>query len=342
MTIALLLGTAPFAGLPLPLHAQTQADQALPRAVIFMYQRFGDDTAPGTSIDPDLFAAHLAELKSGDYKVLPVPQIIEALRSGRPLPERTVGITIDQAHRSVYTEAWPRLRAAGLPFTLFVTSDTIDRAGGDAMSWSEIRELASAGVTIGNQTASHPHLIDQDRSYVLGQIQRGAERIKEETDVDPVLFAYPYGEYADPLRLLLRDRGYKAAFGLHSGVAHARADMMTLPRFTMNDAFGSIERFRLAAQALPLLVSDVTPEEMVVDQNPPSIGFTVDALAGDLSTLACFVSNVGRTRLENVGGRRIEARFDAPLPQGRVRINCTMPVDDGRWRWFGMQLLVMP
>src|SRR5258708_3678229 len=51
---------------------------APPSAVIFAYQHFGDDTDPSSTIALDQFAAHLRELRSGDYIVLPVPEIIAA------------------------------------------------------------------------------------------------------------------------------------------------------------------------------------------------------------------------------------------------------------------------
>src|SRR3546814_10430794 len=90
-----------------------------------MYHRFGEHKAAATNITLQQFAAHIAELTSGRYSVLPLPEIVAALREGRPLPDRTVAITIDDAYLSVYREAWPMLKAAGLPFTLFAATDPL-------------------------------------------------------------------------------------------------------------------------------------------------------------------------------------------------------------------------
>ncbi len=324
--------------------AQDGVDATLPRAVIFTYGRFGDDGA-ANSISVDLFEQHLSELSRGGYTVLPLPEIVAALRDGRPLPDRTIGITIDDTHASVWREAWPRLRALGLPFTLFVVSDTVDRAalpGGsnDSMTWGQIRDLADAGVTIGNLSASHPHLMGQDRAFQIGQIARAAERIAEQTGTRPTLFAYPFGEYDSDLRALVPELGYRAAFGQQSGVAHGRADPMALPRFAMSDTYGSLDRFRLAAQALPLLVQDVTPSEIVIEDNPPTLRMTIDPMMGEVAQLACFISGAGRMTLVDLGNRRIELRAPDLLAPGRTRLNCTMPAADGRWRWFGLPLVV--
>jgi peptidoglycan/xylan/chitin deacetylase (PgdA/CDA1 family) len=320
-----------------PAAAQSAGDAVTSRAVIFMYSRFGEDAYPSSSIRLDLFEAHLQELKGGGYHVMPVPEIIAAIAAKRPLPENTVGITIDEAYRSVYTQAWPRLKKAGFPFTLFVATDSVDRGRGDTMSWNELRELAESGVTIGSLTASHPHLIEEDRAFSVGQILRANERFKSELGSAPTLFAYPYGEYTPELKKLVGALGFKAAFGQQSGVANSRQDSMELPRFAMNDAYGGIERFRTAAQALPLLVSNLQPDDMLLDDNPPELSFTVDPLMGDLSQLACFATGIGRASVIDAGQRRVEVRLAAPLPPGRVRLNCTLPAVDGRWRWFGAQ-----
>jgi len=319
-------------------HAQSPAEQ--PSATIFSYTRFGDDELPSSSVRVDQFEAHLRELTSGSYAVLPLTEIAAALRAGRPLPERAVGIAIDDTHISVYREAWPRLQAAGLPFTLFVASDTVDRARATHMSWDQVRELASNGVEIGNLTASFAHLMDQEPAFVVGQIERANERIEAALGRKPKLFAYPYGEYGNVLRDMVEASGFIAAFGLHSGVAYPGGDRFAMPRFTINEQLGSIERFRLAAQALPLPVTEITPRDMRIDANPPAFGFTTDPIVGDLEGLACFAVGYGRAQLERVGERRVEVRLAEAFPPGRARINCTMPASEGRWRWFGAQFYV--
>ncbi len=325
-----------------PALAQGGIDATLPRAVILSYSRIGDESgATGSNISIENFEAHIAELRSGEFTVLPVPEIIEALRAGRPLPDKTVGLLFDEPHASVYVNAWPRLRAARLPATLFVATDTVDRAGPDTLTWSEIRTMAGEGLELGNQTASYPHMLGGERAYLLGQIARATDRLVSETGRKPRLFAYPYGEHDAVSRALVAGEGYLAAFGQQSGVAHGRLDPFALPRFAMNDPFASVERLRLAAQALPLLATEVTPTAMALETNLPAIGFTLDPMMGPgaITALACFVSGVGRADVIELGDRRVEVRPREPLPSGRSRLNCTLPAGEGRWRWFGLQFV---
>lgn len=307
-------------------------------AVVIMYHRFGEENLPSTNIRIEQFEAHIAELTSGPYNVLPLEEISKALKDGTPLPDRTIAITVDDAFLSVYTEAWPRLRDAGLPFTVFVSTDPVEQGRGGYMSWDQLRELAAAGVTIGNHTASHLHMADSTPEQAAAAIERSRERFRAELGMDPVLFAYPYGEASLDVRGIVVDAGFEAAFGQHSGVAFTGHDPMYLPRFSFNENFSGMDRFRLIVNALPLPVSDVTPANMTLEDDRPAFGFTADASVGDLSRLSCFASRQENpATIQRLGDTRFEVRAEEPLHRGRNRFNCTLLTREGRWRWFGMQ-----
>lgn len=309
-------------------------------AVILQYHRFGETDLPSTNVTLEQFEAHLEYLQSGGYTVLPVPHIIAALRAGQPLPDKTVGITIDDAVKSVIQEAWPRLKAAGFPFTLFVATDAVDRRQSRIMSWDDIRRLVNAGVTIANHSSSHGHLWRGDLAAAQRDIESAQARFQAELGFKPRLFAYPYGEYNLALRGLVEALGFEAAFAQSSGVVSNNADTFALPRFSLNEIYGDIKRFRLIIDTLPIPVHDLTPADPILQQNPPHIGFTVDDSVEDIERIACYASNQGAVQLELLGASRVELRLPKPFPRGRNRVNCTLLGPDGRWLWFGMQYLV--
>lgn len=335
-------GALAAAALALGLGMAGDAAAADPSASMVVYHRFGESEFPSTSIGLAAFEAHIEELRTGGYTVLPLPEIAAALAERRPLPDRTVGISIDDAYLSVYREAWPRLRAAGLPFTVFVATDPLDRRLPDFMSWNNLREMvAGGGVTVGNHGVSHGHMALLAPDAVAREITAAARRFKAELGDAPSLFAYPYGEYSQAVRDVVVDLGFLAAFGQHSGAAGATADRFALPRFPLSERYGDLDRFRLVAQALPLPASDLTPPDMLIAGagNPPAYGFTVAEAAGGLEHLRCFASN-NEVLMERLGERRVEVRFARAFPLGRARVNCTMPAPDGRWYWLGRQFFV--
>ena len=312
-------------------------------AVVLMYQRLGEKRAPSTNIRLDQFDAHLKAIAERELNVMAIPEILTALGTGRDLPDLTIGLTFDGGFLSFYTEAWPRLREAGLPFTLFIATDAIDEGREGHMTWDQIREVARSGGTVGSQTASHRQMPFLARDANDRDIAKALRRFYEELGRRPRIFAYPYGAMSRAARDAVRNAGFEAAFGQHSGVLHPGARFHFLPRFPMNEVHGGAERFRLAAGALPLEVADVTPAEIYLEpgRNPPIMGFTVTGKALPyIDLLTCYTSGQGKVRTERIGPARIELRFDRAFPPGRPRLNCTMPARQGRWRWYGTQFLV--
>lgn len=317
-----------------------------PEAVVLMYHRFGEDAYPSTNIRLEQFEAHLAELTLGDYTVLPLGEVVAALDAGRPLPPRAVALTVDDAHRSFLDEGWPRLEAAGLPVTLFVATEAVEKNLPDYMSWAEIAELARAGVEIGSQSHSHPHMAGLEPARVRAEIARSQALFAEHLGRAPGLFAYPYGEASAATMAEIEAAGFLAAFGQHSGVVGTSEPRFYLPRFALNESYGAMERVRLALNARALAVAEVTPADPWLAppaDNPPLFGFTVLEQAGPalerLDRLACYASHLGQVERQ-ILGPRVEVRLATPFPAGRGRINCTLPDGQGRWYWLGRQFVI--
>lgn len=330
------------AALASPAHAAVEADKST--AVIFVYQRIGEDSVPQSSIPADQFKLHLAELKAGGYTVLPLGKVIDALKSGGNLPPKTVAITFDGAWLPTLTTAIPLLEEAKFPFTVFFSADQADAAAPGHMGWAQLKSLKKNKLaSLGILPAAYTHMTEQGLDETAALVNKAVSRYREILKEDPAFFAWPYGEYSAALKKRIEAYNFRAAFGQHSGVAHAGSDFLALPRFIMTGDVGDLDRFRLTAGALPLPVADVVPEDpAAATQNPPPIGFTVAPGLGDLSRLSCFVSGTGKVPLSRLDNR-VEIRLDEPLEERRARVNCTMPAggDDSGWRWFGM-LLILP
>jgi len=313
------------------------AARAAESAVVLLYHRFDDDRIPALNTTGDQLAAHMAELKSGGFTVLPLDEIVRAMHDGRPLPDKAVAITVDDLSAGFVTEAWPQFRRAGVPVTLFVATDEIDR--GDTLTWAQVRAMAADGLAIGSQGAARLRLPRVGAEAATADLARANARFEREVGRVPSVFAWPGGEASAEAARLVAAAGHQAAFGQHSGALWPKADPFFLPRFPLAAAYGEPERFRLAARALPLPATDITPADPRLAVNPPAFGFTLAEEVPGIAGLACFAAHEGQVRVEQLGPR-IEVRMSRPIPAGRGRINCTVPTLDGRWRWFGWQFLV--
>ena len=110
-------------------------------AVVVVYHRFNEPAFESTSIRLEQFKAHLSELKKNEYNVVPLPKIVNSINLGKDLPDRTIGLSVDDAFLSFYDVAWPLLKAAKMPVTLFVSTDVVDRQAPGYMTWDQIREV---------------------------------------------------------------------------------------------------------------------------------------------------------------------------------------------------------
>ncbi|MDA0708215.1 MAG: polysaccharide deacetylase family protein [Proteobacteria bacterium] len=312
-------------------------------AIIIMYHRFGEEKYPATNIQLDQFDLHIAELLKDQYNIVSLKVIVDALKNGKKLPERTVAITIDDGFLSIYKEAWPRLKKADLPFTLFLSTDPINDQLEDYMTWDQVREMANDPlVDIGHHGHSHDHLLDLSDVEVATDITLANQTYQNELGFIPDLFAYPFGEFSEKLIDLISPFNFTAAFGQYSSPANSNRNIMALPRFAFNEAYSDTDRFKLILNARALPVKDILPRLSVLENNPPVVGFTVNEEINGLNNLSCFPSHMDEPATVNlIGDTRVEIRFDIPFPEGRQRINCTMLGPDTRWYWFGMPFFIM-
>lgn len=307
-------------------------------AVVLAYQRVGDSRSPDNNVSVKQFEANIAELSGDRYTVMSLPAILDAFASGRTVENRTVAISIDGAYRSVYDTAWPKLKAAGLPFTLFVITDPVDQGLPAYMSWDEIRELHRAGVTIGIQTASFMRVTQVSPEAFRADIERSIKSYEAALGEKPKLFAWPNGEMSRAAGRILAEAGIEAAFGYHSGPIHALSDRMEMPRFSIVGQYADKKEFDLRLETLALPVVDPQPADPLVSVSGAStFALTVHPSVGRIREINCFHSEFGPLHLTEVAERRYEAKLKQPAPAGAWRINCTIPTGGKRFRWYGMQ-----
>lgn len=316
-------------------------------AVIFAYHRIGEDQSPSSSIRVEQFKAHIDELVEDNYNVMPLPAIIEAFKAGADLPPRTVALTFDGGHASFLENAAPILEAHELPYTVFIVPGQTENKTSRTLGWHDLRRLEKTGLaTVGLHPMAYMRLTHAPVEEIRRQINNARALYRKHLNHEPVLFAYPFGEYGRTYRKIIEESGFDAALGQQSGVAYSGSDRFALPRFVLTERFGDTERFQTLAGALPLPVTGIEPDEPSIGTTNPVIGFTVtDRLAGSLKGLSCYISGQERPGLEILGSR-VELRLHDPVLQDRIRINCTLPgpqtapEDLPVWRWFGLLLSV--
>ncbi len=319
------------------------AKAASDSAVVLMYHHFGQDQYPSTNIRLDQFDTQINYLKENNFNVWPLDKVLNHLQNQQPLPDKTIAITMDDAYRSVYTEAYPRLKALNWPFTVFVSTDYIDKQYSNYMTWQQMREMEQHGATYGNHSRAHDYLIrykkDEDkrawRNRIKDDLKYAQQRLTEELDNVLHVLAYPFGEYNLAVTEIVEELGL-IAMGQQSGAIGTLSDKRFLPRFPMAEAFADMDGFTTKINSLALPVKDSTPEDPATTDTRPrlvvTLGNTDDT---HLKQLACYASGQGKIKVEWLSEKQFAVQAIADLPKGRSRYNCTAPSkESGRYYWF--------
>ena len=324
----------------------TAVADAADHCVVLQYHHISEDTPGITSVTPEQFQQHLDYLLVHDHVVLPLAEVVAALRDGSELPERCVALTIDDAYISAYSEAFPRVVRYAYPLTVFVATEAVDRGLGGYLSWEQMREMHGAGIDFQNHGHSHDHLIrrapDEDledwEQRVAADIQTGQNRIESELGTSPGLFAYPYGEYNQALKRIVESMGL-IGFGQQSGPVWRQADFGALPRYPMASLYASMRTFPSKVDSLPLPITGAFPDDPVVplDEWQPSLTLVFRPEVTNARELTCFMNGSPELVyqwLEEPAGA-VVVTPKGRLNVGRNRTNCTLPIGEtGRFGWY--------
>ena len=326
------------------------ASQADDHAVALIYHHVSTESPPLTSISPAAFEQHLNYLAEHNFNIWPLSRILDALDKGKDLPANTIAITFDDAYRSTYTEAFPRLRKRNWPFTIFVSSAAIDGGYGDSLNWEQLREMVEAGNEIGNHSHTHAHLVrrlesessTQWQARVRADIKRAGDRINSEIGSDSSLFAYPYGEYSKSLKAIVRTLGYRG-IAQQSGAIGAHSDFLAIPRFPMGTGYADLERFAIAVNSRPLPVTAVSTTGNDETAYRPIKRLQLTLADGDYRAhqLGCY--RASGTPLETTiiteQPLTVSVAVSGEQTAGRHKINCAAPANNapGVFYWYSHQ-----
>jgi len=303
-------------------------------AVVLQYHNFGDNTPPSTSVTLEQFDRHLEYLSENEYNVWPLEKIVAYLKEKKSLPDRCIAITIDDAFISVYKEAFPRLKGYGFPFTVFVSTEGVERSIKSYLTWEQMREMQMAGAVFASHSHRHDYLIrrhpgeseDAWINRVINDIEKSLNLLKEKLGSTSKLFVYPYGEFNIALKQIIRSLGL-TGFGQQSGALWQGSDFAVLPRFPMAGDFADLNQFITKVRSLPLPVISAIPYEPVLPQGELKPVLRLTLAPGEYfpDSLTCYSGGQGRINVHWLDRDEgiVEIIPNKDLSKGRSRYNCT-------------------
>ena len=304
-----------------------------------MYHRFNENKYPSTNIQMDIFEKQMEIIKEQDYEFYDPKNFVKEFEKIKE--NKKILITIDDAFKSFYTEAWPFLKEKKIPFILFVSTEPIGKYG--YMNWDEIKEIDNSEFGyIGHHSHTHEYLIDMSDKEFENDIETATKIFKDQLGYVPNIFSYPFGEYSLYMKKYI-SKNFKIAFGQHSGIIDVNKDKFELPRFPINEKYGELKRFKSIINYMPLEFKTLIPEEKMINQsnNPPKLSIEFFGKQKNIDKITCYSNDGGNWKKSNlkIEQNTLIINFDEKFLPRRGRINCSLN-DNGKWRWFGTQFTV--
>ena len=307
-----------------------------------MYHRFEENKYPSTNIKLEDFKKQLEMIESQNIHFVNPKNFEDELVSNKK--KRKVLLTIDDAFLSFYENAWPILNKKKIPFILFVSTREIGAF--NYMTWEQVKELQKSElVEIGNHSHTHEYLVDESSSIIKDDILKSKKIFKDKLGFNSKFFSYPFGEYSLVFKDIIKSLDFKYAFGQHSGVIDETKDFYELPRFPINEKYGDLNRFKTLTKTLPLKYKNLFPSEKYLKQlkNPPEVKIEFFENIKNIENISCY-SNEGNTwrssKISFLDKKSLKIFIDEKFIGERGRINCSLRVEGGFWRWLGIQFVI--
>ena len=133
-------------------------------------------------------------------------------RELKPVPDKLVVLTFDDAVRSHATVVGPLLKEYGFGATFFISEGwDFETNKRDYMTWEQIAELHRDGFEIGNHTLSHMGVTERSLGKLDEQLRGIEERCREYGISNPVSFAWPGNATTPQAFEILRQHGIRFA-----------------------------------------------------------------------------------------------------------------------------------
>jgi biofilm PGA synthesis lipoprotein PgaB len=258
---------------------------AAPRAelTVLSYHEIADEAdalSPPYAVTPTSFLRQMDWLRNNGYRFVSVDDVLASRDGRRPLPEKAVLVTFDDAYRSIHAHAWPVLRMFRIPAVVNVVGswleakDTVDfdgqlRPRGALIDWKALRQMVDSGlVEVGSHswdlhrgTQGNPQgnlqpagttrrwLPDEKRyeseaAYrrrIQSDLQRNSDLIRRRVGRAPRVIAWPYGRYNAVTRDVALGLGMRIGLTLEDGANTRETPLFALRRLLVERGTSLVE-----------------------------------------------------------------------------------------------------
>lgn len=193
---------------------------------VLCYHQFGDGgkSSHRLEVSAQKFEIQMAYLADNGYRIIRPADLADFLAGTKPIPKRSVVITIDDGFQSAYSVAYPILKKYNFPTTIYLYTDFI--GGSAALTWPQIQSMQESGIIdFQSHSKTHPSLSPgrddgPDSDYlarVTAEVTEPLRIIKKRLGKTARHFAYPFGDTSEEVISVLKAEGYETAATVQRG-----------------------------------------------------------------------------------------------------------------------------
>lgn len=180
-------------------------------------------------IPKEKFREEMNLLRDNGYTTLTMNEFYNFLAYNKPIPKKSVVITLDDGYEDNYENAFPILKEFGFKATIFIITGAIDN-GKNILTSSQLREMEHYGIDIESHTVNHDKLDKLTYNEQLSTLKNSKNFLEKLLGKRVNYIAYPYGEWNGDTVKAVKAAGYKLAFTTASGWANKNEGLYTLSR----------------------------------------------------------------------------------------------------------------
>lgn len=224
---------------PTPLPTKIPLTNRCVKLPVLMYHHIENnklakkDNWQNLNVEPENFEKQMEYLKTNNYSVITMEDLINFFDKNISLPTKPVIITFDDAYKDNYINAFPILKEYGYAATIFTPTGLIQNP--EYLTWQEIKEMSGSGlVYFGNHTWSH-HSSTNSLQVMEKEIGLADSQLRENGQNRLGVFAYPYGKSSVQAKQVLSQMNYQLAFTTTYGNLSCKGNRLELPRIRVRN-----------------------------------------------------------------------------------------------------------
>lgn len=213
---------------------------------VLCYHRCGAEVKDSMTVKTQDFASQLGWLIKNGYTVISLDTAARYIKGElKSIPAKSIVITADDGHKSVYSDMAPIIKKYKVPVTLFIYPSAISNAK-YAMTWDQLRELEATKLFhVESHTYWHPNFKREKKALSLEEYAKSVhtQLYKSKATLETKMghkikyLAWPFGIYDQDLLVKAKEAGYDMAFSIDNHHMKAGIDNMAQPRYMIIDGY---------------------------------------------------------------------------------------------------------